>query len=364
MATIETRKTASGATSYRVKVRITGEKPRTRSFRRLTDAKAWAASVETDLGRGVYVPTTSDRRRTLADLIDKYVTECLPIKARNRDAAKVTTMLDWWREHEGFRTLDKLTPEAIAGAKATLAARRTVSGPRKGEPLSPATVNRYLAALSAVCKWAWRELRWLPSNPVLAVSKGSENKSAGRALRDDERRALIETCRQDADPNLYPAVLVALTTGMRYGNIRSLRWADVDLTAGVAEVAQDKAGNRRRVPLARQAVDALRAHLERDPTGEGWVFKGRSDRAPADIEKAWRRVKTAAGLVGERNLRFHDLRHSAASFLAANGATEAEIMAAIGWETPAMAARYVHLYGDRTRSVLQGMADKMLGGGS
>ena len=70
MATIEKRTTATGAVSYRAKVRLRGESPRTRTFKRMTDAKAWAAKVESDLGHGAYVPTTADRRRTLADLID------------------------------------------------------------------------------------------------------------------------------------------------------------------------------------------------------------------------------------------------------------------------------------------------------
>src|SRR5262245_11313943 len=77
MATIETRKGRDGKTSYRAKVRILGEPTRTRTFERKGDAKAWAASVETDLGRGAYVPTGADRRRTLADLIDKCIKEHL-----------------------------------------------------------------------------------------------------------------------------------------------------------------------------------------------------------------------------------------------------------------------------------------------
>ena len=79
MATIEKRGDGDSA-KYRVKVRIKGEKPRTRTFKRLTDAKAWAKAVETDLGRGTFVPTTVDRRRTVAELIDKYTAEELPIR--------------------------------------------------------------------------------------------------------------------------------------------------------------------------------------------------------------------------------------------------------------------------------------------
>ena len=66
--TIEARTTAKGEKRYRVKVRLLGQAPRTRTFKRLTDAKAWAAAAETDLSRGDHVPTTAQRRTTLADL--------------------------------------------------------------------------------------------------------------------------------------------------------------------------------------------------------------------------------------------------------------------------------------------------------
>jgi hypothetical protein len=57
MATIEPRKLKDGTTRYRVRVRLLGELPRTKTFKRLTDAKAWAAKVESDMGHGAYVPT-------------------------------------------------------------------------------------------------------------------------------------------------------------------------------------------------------------------------------------------------------------------------------------------------------------------
>jgi hypothetical protein len=70
MGTIEKRGEGKNA-RWRVKVRIKGEAPRTRTFERLTDAKGWAKSVETDLGRGTFVPTTADRRRALAELVEQ-----------------------------------------------------------------------------------------------------------------------------------------------------------------------------------------------------------------------------------------------------------------------------------------------------
>ena len=70
----------SGAISYRVKVRLRGDAPRTRTFRRKSDAEAWAKAAETDLSRGLYVPTTSDRRRTVAELIDRTIADHLPNK--------------------------------------------------------------------------------------------------------------------------------------------------------------------------------------------------------------------------------------------------------------------------------------------
>lgn len=353
MATIEPRILRDGTRRYRVRVRLQGELPRTKTFRRLTDAKAWAAKVESDMGHGAYVPTTADRRRTLRELIKKYREEHLPTRGI-RDTTKQTTLLDWWSDHYGHATLDKLRPELIAEGRRKLQARRK----RDGEPLSGATVNRYLAALSAVCKWAWKELRWLPANPVLDVSKAAESTGIVRYLSDAERKALFAACRASPDPNIFPFVMLALATGARYSNLRMLTWADVDRVQWRLRLVEVKNDQPRYVPVVGPAQTALQALYEADPTGDGWVFKGSRDDAPADMEKAWRKVRKAAGI---EDVRFHDLRHTTASYLTMNGASLAEVAEALGHRTLVMAKRYAHQSGEHVRSTLASMADKYLG---
>jgi hypothetical protein len=179
MANIDKREAPSG-TTYRVRVRLRGESARVRTFKRKTDAELWAKKIESDLGHGLYVPTTADRRRTLGELIDTFIAEQLPIRQRKADERNVRRTLAWWKEHAGFVTLDKLTPQTIAGFRSQLSAR-TVGVGENTKPVTQATVNRYLAALSAVCKWAWKELHWLPGNPVFSVTKGVE-KSGDHSL--------------------------------------------------------------------------------------------------------------------------------------------------------------------------------------
>lgn len=352
MATIEPRTLKDGSKRYRVRVRLTGEEARTKTFKRLTDAKAWAAKVESDMGHGAYVPKTADRRRTLRELIKKYREEYLPTRGI-RDVAKQESLLDWWDDNYGHVTLDKLRPEMVSEGRRKLMARKK----RDGEPLSGATVNRHLASLSAVCKWAWKELRWLPANPVLEVSKAPESEGIVRYLSDAERKALLAATKKSDDPNIQTAVLLALATGARYSNIRNLTWADVDLDNWRLRFVEVKNQKPRYVPVVGAAQAALQAHYDRDPTQEGWVFKGNKADAPADLDKPWRKVRKAAGI---EDVRFHDLRHTTASYLTMNGATLAEVAEALGHRTLVMAKRYAHQSGEHVRSTLEKMADRFL----
>jgi len=101
MATIEKRKGADGATTYRARIRKRGYPEYTETFSRKTDAEAWAKQIEADLQRGRYLPSNDARRRTFGEMIDRYVNDVLPHKARNQTADKVKVQLEWWKGQLG-----------------------------------------------------------------------------------------------------------------------------------------------------------------------------------------------------------------------------------------------------------------------
>jgi integrase len=123
---------------------------------------------------------------------------------------------------------------------------------------------------------------------------------------------------------------------------------------------QTKNQQPRFVPVVGPAQAALQAQFDKDPTQKGWVFKGYRDDAPADIDRPWRDVRAAAGLTGAKHCRFHDLRHTTASYLTMNGATLAEVAEALGHRTLVMAKRYSHQSGEHVRGTLERMASRFL----
>ena len=143
-------------------------------------------------------------------------------------------------------------------------------------PITQATANRYLAALSAVCKWAWKELGWLPANPVLSVTKGAEHTGIIRYLSDDERKALLTACKASTNPNICTAVMLALATGARAGNIRNLTWADVDLEHWRLRFTHTKNDQPRFIPLVGPAQAILQSALRSRSDAKGMGVQGRA----------------------------------------------------------------------------------------
>ena len=107
MATIVKRKNSDGTVSYQVKVRLLGNKPVTETFKRLTDAKRWAGKTEDDIREGRFFKHSEAKKRTLAELIDKYVREVLPEK---KSLESQTQQLEWWKAQAGVKFLIDITP--------------------------------------------------------------------------------------------------------------------------------------------------------------------------------------------------------------------------------------------------------------
>src|SRR5512143_3894795 len=110
MANIQKRTTQDGKHSYRVQVRLKGYPPQTATFERLTDARKWAQQTESAIREGRHFKTTEAKRRTLAELIDRYSKDVLPSK---RDGAHQALQLKWWKEQLGALALADVTPAVL-----------------------------------------------------------------------------------------------------------------------------------------------------------------------------------------------------------------------------------------------------------
>jgi integrase len=276
--------------------------------------------------------------------------------------------LAWWLTQFGTLTLGEITPDRVAEARDVLAGQaftRGKAGRVKGghENLpqtykrSGATVNRYLATLSHIFSTAVAEWRLIDRNPVRDISKKKESRGRIRFLRDDERAALIAACGKSAWPALQILVLLAISTGARRGELIRLRWTDVvlDPPAPQAIIQDTKNGDPRRLPLVGKALEGLGKLALANNGRSRFVFPSRRypERPYTAFDAHWYAALASAGV---RDFRFHDLRHTCASYLASQGSSLLEIADVLGHRTMAMVKRYSHLAQEHKTTVIEKMA--------
>ncbi len=347
MGSIVKRQGKTGV-SYKAAVRKSGARHRYKTFSRLTDAKRWVARVELEIERGL---AGASSQYTVADMLDRYERERTS-RLKPKTALDQLVHIKFWRRHLGYTQLYGLGSAAIVA----LRERLTTQPNQKNKINRPATVNRYLETLRLILNIARNEWEWLHHDPFKKVAFLEERNKRVRFLSDSERERLLDACRRSKTPCLYDIVIVALSTGARKGEITSLKAENVDLDRNVIMLHDTKNGESRATPLHGPAREIIRQRSRRRPTG--FLFAGRSGR-PKIIKHAWREALRLARI---DDFRFHDLRHTTASYLAMNGATLAEIAEVLGHKTLSMVKRYAHLSEAHTSSVVASMTEKMFGG--
>jgi integrase len=372
MASIRKRANRDGSISFRVDVRLKGFPPQRATFKRLTDAKKWAGQTEAAIQENRYFKTAEARKHTFGELANRYIKETLPKKSASAQGNQ-KAQLKWWKEQIGHYTLADVTAAQITECR-----ERLLSEPNeRGRMLGPATVNRYLAALSHAFNVAVNEWGWLEDSPIRKVNKPTEPRGRIRFLSvdktesngktvDGERTRLLKACEVSKNPYLHIVVVLALSTGMRRGEIMGLTWEDVDLHQGRITLYETKNGEIRVVPLVSKALDLLKEHSKVRNLKTVLLFPGKPTRdddgnviyRPIDLRAPW---LTALKKADIDDFRFHDLRHSAASYLAMNGASMAEIAEVLGHKTLQMVKRYAHLSEAHTAGVVASMNEKIFG---
>jgi integrase len=206
---------------------------------------------------------------------------------------------------------------------------------RLRDGLQPASVNRELAALSKIFRFAIQK-RITNENPVSQVKKLIENNQRTRFLSSDEEARLLDALL--LNPTLTAIVVLAIHTGMRQGEILKLQWSDINNDARLIHVRDTKTGHDRIVPLNESARTALQ-DLPREKRNP-WVFPGTGKTGHlVEIKKAWATALKAAGIT---DFRFHDLRHTAGTRLAAVGTHPMIMMELLGHKNLQTTKRYTH----------------------
>jgi integrase len=365
MPTIRERTKVTGERVFHVQVRMIGFPTRTASFPTRRLAERWAKTIEAEMIEGKHFRNVEARRRTLGEAIDRYLAEEMP---RKRDGSMSRANLPYWKKAIGHLKLAAVTPSVIVEHRGKLlrkpyrranpTAERTSL--KEGEVpreflRTPATVNRYLAALSHVFTVARKEWHWISYNPLDGVTKLPESRGRVRSLSDQERKRLLKETSKDA--TLHVFVVVALSTAARAGELLKLRWSDVDLKDGRVLFRITKNAQPRAVWLHGEAQRLMNEHATTKSEDDDRVFRNSKGKGDYHYSKCFKAACDAAKL---SDFKFHDLRHTAATYLARAGATEQQLRAIGGWKS-GVVSRYVHLAAEEAKDVLERMNKELFG---
>ena len=307
-----------------------------RTFDTKGEAETWAATVESEIGRGVFVSRKEAENTTLAEALDRYERE---VSSEKKGKRREKSRIDRWRIHPvGKRPLAQIQGKDIAAYRDA-----------RLKEVAPNTVRLELALLShlftiAVKEWGMAGL----VNPVMQIRKPKLPRGRDRRLLPGELERIVFSSES---PVLSDVVRFAIETGMRRGELSGMTWQMVDLKKRTVTLQETKNGEKRVVPLSTEAVRILSGLLQRID-GEVWGME------PDSITQAYLRAVSRARKAYEKecekkgekpdpgylvDLTFHDLRHEATSRLFEKGFDTMEVRTITGHKTLQMLARYTHL---------------------
>lgn len=212
-------------------------------------------------------------------------------------------------------------------------------GERKARDSSASNANRYLALIRSILRRARDDWEWVNHIPKVRLYR--EAKRRVRWITRDEAGRLLEALPR----HLRDMATFSLACGLRQRNVSLLHWDQVDLVRRVAWIHPDeaKAGKAIAVPLNQDALSVLRGRLG---IREVFVFTYRGKPNKVCCTKRWKDALAAAGI---DDFRWHDLRHTWASWHVQSGTSLQELMELGGWSSYEMVMRYAHLAADHLR---------------
>ncbi|HAT4425655.1 site-specific integrase [Legionella pneumophila serogroup 1] len=214
---------------------------------------------------------------------------------------------------------------------------------KEAEHVSLTTVNRVLELIRAILNRAHKEWGWLDKTPIIRMRK-IENKRI-RWLTKEEANLLLK----ELPSHLEAMASFTLATGLRESNVTRLKWSEINLDKKHALIHADESKSKRPipVPLNKQAISILKVQQGRNPT---YVFTYNGNPVTRCNNHAWQKALVRAGI---NDFRWHDLRHTWASWHVQNGTPLHELQQLGGWSNYEMVLRYAHLSSAHLRAAAE-----------
>ncbi|MEL7059280.1 MAG: site-specific integrase [Acidobacteriota bacterium] len=352
---IDPRPRSDGTTGYRVRVMV-NRQSRTKTFDKYRDAVRWEAETRVELERNRHFAEDALRaERTIGDLVDRYVDRQLHrdlVRSGEKGQRARRRHLEWWLEELGRDLqLNHLRRAHLMEAAETM----EIGGGPSGKPLKPATINRIVAALAAVLRYG-RRLEWTESRVADELHLEEDNARI-RYLDEEELPRFLDVVGSEG-PLLESLGLLGLQTGARRGELLARKSGDVDRERRLLSIPRSKGRVARSLPLGERTMELIAEHTS-IVTKDRWLHPSPTDPAkPTTLPyKRWHALLERAKL---EDFRFHDLRHTFASYLMMDGASPGEVAEALGHRSLAMVKRYAHLSDAHMHRVVSEMQSRVL----
>ena len=299
-----------------VRYRESSESPRKR------DAELLLAKRKIEVREGKFNPAPTTKEPTLAEFMPRYFEWA-------KDYKRPSTI----ERNQQF--LDHLLPKfgTVTMSQISICAADEYKKVRLNEKASNGTINRERSFLKAILN---RAVKWgvIEKNPIQSMESLPEEHLFNRYLSVDETLSLIKSC----EDHIRPMIVTAVYTGLRWGDVRNLRWDEVDAVNSIIILKTSKTSELV-YPLPDPVKNEL---LQIHRNGSSYVFVNPETGKPwANLRTAFKKAKKKAGIT--RPFRFHDLRHSFASNLVMAGQDLKTVQELLGHKCITTTLRYVHL---------------------
>ncbi len=332
-------------TSFQLRVRRKGVDKQFITFDTFESAEQARLQIEADLSVSVVRDYAIATRTTLRELMERYLTEVVPShKGADIEVTRIRRLL----RDEAF--VDKKLAALVTEDLQDYIQDRLTE-------VAPATVDRELDLISQTLSYANDVWKIAPvESPFTGLRRPKYFNERDRRLLPEEERAILAAAREDANPYIEPAVILALETAMRRGELLGLKLSDVHFLGRYLFLPDTKNGRSRKVPLSTRAETVIRALIEQR-TLHG--VPEEDDRLLPLTANAFKKAFFERVLphCGVKDLHFHDMRHEAISRFAESGRFSLlELQAISGHRDVRMLQRYAHLLAGNLAAKLDAIA--------